>query len=84
MADINMPNRNVGMALDFSKILELQEIKKLYDEQQERHRGELDERDTEIARLREDLSRYLDRETADGGEIQQLREENERMGRQVQ
>jgi twitching motility protein PilT len=70
---------------DFSKIVELQEIKKLYDEVQERHRAEMVERDEEIARLRHDLELA----SAPGGavadsELEQLRAENERLGRQTQ
>ena len=37
---------------DFSKIIELQEIRKAYEEQQERHGTELAEREQEIARLK--------------------------------
>ncbi len=69
---------------DFSKILELQEIKKLYDELQDRHRSDLAERDAEIERLRAAI------ETADADRaghdsvVDQMRAENERIGRQVQ
>src|SRR4029453_6053794 len=41
---------------DFSKILELQEIKKLYDELSERNRQDISDRDDEIRRLREALA----------------------------
>src|SRR6185295_11541742 len=40
---------------DFSKIRELQEIKRLYDELQERVGGDLSEKDAEIARLRAEV-----------------------------
>ena len=40
---------------DFSKIVELQEIKRLYDESQERHRQELDDRDRTLEQLHEQL-----------------------------
>jgi twitching motility protein PilT len=69
---------------DFSKIVELQEIKKLYDEQQERHSADLAERNDEIARLRAELSRVANQETAVDGELMRLREENDRISRQVQ
>jgi twitching motility protein PilT len=69
---------------DFSKILELQEIKRLYDEQQERHSAELAERDQEISHLREDLARVAERESEGNGESDQLNEENERLNRQIQ
>ena len=40
---------------DFSKIVELQEIKRLYDEAQERHRHELEDRERAVEQLREEL-----------------------------
>ena len=67
---------------DFSKILELQEIKKLYDELQERQGEGVREREEEIARLRAELaSRDASAFTA---EVEQLRVENERLGKQLQ
>ena len=65
---------------DFSKVLELQEIKKAYEEIQERHSMELAERDAEISRLKEQLSREIDVPQSDGGE---LAEENQRLGKQL-
>jgi twitching motility protein PilT len=67
---------------DFSKILELQEIKKLYDELQERHRQDVKERDDEIQRLKSEHSRMEARET--GAEAEALRAEVERLGKQAQ
>ena len=67
---------------DFSKILELQEIKKLYDESQERHRQELAERDEEIARLREEAHRFEPPVALDESEA--LRAEVDRLGKQAQ
>jgi twitching motility protein PilT len=69
---------------DFSKILELQEIKRLYDEQHERHASELAERDDEITRLREDLAQLTQQESEGNGEVDKLNEENERLNRQIQ
>jgi twitching motility protein PilT len=69
---------------DFSKILELQEIKKLYDELQESHSSELREKDEEIARLRDELTQRMAQESAGNGESDHLQEENERLGRQIQ
>lgn len=69
---------------DFSKILELQEIKKLYDEAQDRHAGDLAERDAEIARLRAELSSRDDGRASAGNEADALRAENERLTRQGQ
>jgi twitching motility protein PilT len=67
---------------DFSKILELQEIKKLYDELQERQGADVKERDEEIARLRDELSRR--NPNAANDEMDHLRSENERLGKQLQ
>jgi twitching motility protein PilT len=68
---------------DFSKILELQEIKRLYDEQQERHASELAERNEEISRLKEELTQLANRESEGNGESERLNEENERLNRQI-
>jgi twitching motility protein PilT len=67
---------------DFSKILELQEIKKLYDELQERHRQDIKDRDEEIQRLKAEQLRYAARDL--GGETESLRSEVERLGKQAQ
>jgi twitching motility protein PilT len=69
---------------DFSKIVELQEIKRLYDEVQEHHAAELAERDDEIARLRAEAMQHTEQETEEDGEVARLREENERLTRQLQ
>jgi twitching motility protein PilT len=67
---------------DFSKILELQEIKKLYDELQERHTQDLKDRDEEIERLRAEQQRFDPREA--GAETDTLRGEVERLTKQAQ
>jgi hypothetical protein len=69
---------------DFSKILELQEIKQRYDEQNERHSGELAERDAEIARLKEMASQQTVSAQVDDGQVEQLQQEKERLAKQVQ
>ena len=69
---------------DFSRIVELQEIKKLYDEVQERHQGDLAERDSEIDRLRAELHGRDAASAAGDGALEKLRGENERLARQVQ
>ena len=67
---------------DFSKIVELQEIKKLYDEVEERHRAELRERDEDVRRLQEELTAL---QASHGpGPVEELRTENERLAKQVQ
>jgi twitching motility protein PilT len=67
---------------DYSKIIELQEIKKLYDEQHERHATELSERDRELAQLRSELERQS-QELASGGELEKMRAEADRLTRQL-
>jgi len=69
---------------DFSKIMELQEIRRLYEEQQERVSSDLSEKDQEIARLQEDLAQERDQTSEGNGESDLLREENARLGRQIQ
>jgi len=69
---------------DFSRIVELQEIKKLYDEVQERHSGDLAERDAEIERLRAELQDRDATAAVGDGALDTLRGENERLARQVQ
>ncbi len=67
---------------DFSKIVELQEIKKLYDDLQERFHRELAERDDEIARLRED--QLQSGPPASQSETEALRSEVDRLNKQAQ
>jgi predicted DNA binding CopG/RHH family protein len=67
---------------DFSKILELQEIKKLYDELQERQGQDVRERDEEISRLRSELSRI--EESGPAHELEHMRVENDRLAKQLQ
>ena len=83
-ADARTDEEGDGMAQplsDFSKIQELQEIKKLYDEMQERVRQDLQDKDLEIERLREALSDREGRPAAPDEAA--LRAENERLGRQI-
>ncbi len=68
---------------DFSKIEELQQIKKLYDELQEKMGSELNERDEEIRRLNDqvtELTAAPDRR----GKTGDLQEENDRLNHQIQ
>jgi twitching motility protein PilT len=71
-------------ASDYSNILELQEIKKLHDDAQERHRTEIAERDEEIVRLRDELGRRSAQDVGASQAVEQLRQENERIARQIQ
>jgi twitching motility protein PilT len=69
---------------DYSKIVELQEIKKLYDEQEERHKAVLAEHESELERLRVELEQHASAESGSGGEMEQLTAENERLTRQIE
>jgi twitching motility protein PilT len=68
---------------DFSKIRELQEIKRLYDELQERVGGDIGEKDAEIERLRAEIAAQAPAAMGNDAEIDRLRGENERLQRQV-
>jgi len=68
---------------DFSKILELQEIKRLYEEVQERHAHELSEREEAIEQLRAELDQAATQTGVEDGQSTQLRQENERLQAQV-
>ena len=75
---------------DYSKILELQEIKKAYDELQDTHRNQMAERDAELERLRLELNEAsgagMGQQAAavDDGEVSELRAENDRYKKQLQ
>ena len=68
---------------DFSKILELQEVKTLYDELQERHTSEVNEREMEIVRLRAQIASQ-EPTAEEEAEVARLRTENQRLGEQIQ
>jgi peptidoglycan hydrolase CwlO-like protein len=68
---------------DFSKILELQEIKQSYDELQERHRTEIAERDAELEHLRSQVDLLGNERAGDDAEAELLRQENERLAQQI-
>jgi predicted nuclease with TOPRIM domain len=68
---------------DFSKILELQEVKTLYDELQERHTNEINEREMEIARLRAEMASQ-EPTAEENAEVARLRAENTSLGKQIQ
>jgi twitching motility protein PilT len=71
---------------DYSKIEELQEIKSLYDELQEKMRAELADRDEQIENLRTELSMATGNgsETNRGGDAGRLQGENDRLNSQMQ
>ena len=67
---------------DFSKILELAEVKKHYDELQVRHGEELADRDRRIAELVTQLNQLPDKSPGDD-RASQLASENERLTEQI-
>jgi twitching motility protein PilT len=65
---------------DFSKILQLQEVKKHYDDLQARHAEEVGSRDREIAQLRSQVQQLSGQREEELGD---LRRENERLTDQI-
>jgi peptidoglycan hydrolase CwlO-like protein len=68
---------------DFSKIVELQEIKKLYDEARDRHGRELAEKDENIQQLEEDLKIKTDEISHLSSQIQAANQDREKLKQQV-
>jgi len=68
---------------DFSMILELQEVKKHYDDLQERHSAELHERDNEITQLRSKLAELQNAQSRGGSESERFAQETERLNKQL-
>ncbi len=68
---------------DFSKILELQEVKKHYDDLQERHTTELTERDNEITGLRSKVAELQLAQSSGGSESERFTQETERLNKQL-
>jgi twitching motility protein PilT len=84
-AENRVPEEGETMAeplSDFSKILELQEIKRLYDELQDKFRQEIGDRDGEINRLRAEISQMAP-PPAPGAEMDAVRSENDRLTKQL-
>jgi twitching motility protein PilT len=68
---------------DFSKIVELQEIKKLYDEAKDRHGRELSEKDEAIQQLEEDLKTRNDEVSNLSTQLQVANQDREKLKQQV-
>jgi twitching motility protein PilT len=68
---------------DFSKIVELQEIKKLYDEARDRHGRELAEKDESIQHLEEDLKSRRDELANLSGQLNLANQEREKLKQQL-
>jgi twitching motility protein PilT len=71
---------------DFSAILELQEIKRLYDELQDRHRSELSDRDGRLEELSAELDELRDRtgSLTQTSSSDPLKDENDRLTHQME
>lgn len=69
---------------DYSKIQELLEIRRLYEEMQERHQSELDEANSRVEYLETELRSRADATSASGERVHELEEEAERLRRSLQ
>jgi twitching motility protein PilT len=84
-------DKNMPSYADFSQITELMDIKKLYEEQEEKFRLRIMEKDQEIENLRQDMDWKI-KEAQEGGgsspeveqELARLRAENERLRQEAQ
>jgi twitching motility protein PilT len=70
-------------AADFSKILELREIKHLYEEAQDRHRQEMADRDETIQRLVEQVRTHEGADASATSQDRALREERDKLAQQL-
>lgn len=68
---------------DFSKILELQEIKKVYEESREKHGRELGEKDEQIHHLEDDIRTRVEEINQLKANIQALMQDREKMKQQI-
>ena len=62
---------------DYSKIQELLEIRRLYEEMQERHQSELDEANSRVEYLESELRSRANATSASGERVHELEEEGE-------
>src|SRR5262249_40269981 len=76
-------NAMADSAADFSKILELREIKRLYEESQERHRQEMADRDDTIQRLVEQVRTHEGGAAGASSQEKALREERDKLAQQL-
>jgi twitching motility protein PilT len=70
-------------AADFSKILELREIRRLYEESQDRHRQDMADKDDTIQRLIERLRTQDSAEAGTSSQERALREERDKLAQQL-
>lgn len=68
---------------DFSKIVELQEIKKLYQEQDEKHKSEMIAKEEQIVQLQDELDRTIRQQSGPIAELEKIREERDHLKQQI-
>jgi twitching motility protein PilT len=69
---------------DFSKIVELQEIKKLYQEQEEKHKSEMLTKEEQMAQLRDELEQTIQQQSGPLAEFEKIREERDHLRQQIE
>ncbi len=69
---------------DFSKIAELQEIKKLYQEQEEKHKSEMLAKEEQITQLRDELEQTIQQQSGPLAEFEKIREERDHLRQQIE
>src|SRR5262249_16715993 len=77
--DIDMADSHA----DFSKILELREIRKLYDEVQERYRQEMADKDSYIANLHAQIATMDNSEAEGSASMRTVKEERDKLAQQL-
>ncbi len=69
---------------DFAEIQELMGVKKAYEEQEEKYRLRLGEKDEQIAQLEDDLAALRRQMTDEGGTLQAARTETEKLRKEIE
>lgn len=69
---------------DFAEIQELMGIKKAYEEQEEKYRLRLTEKDEQIAQLEDDLGAIRQQMADEGGSLQAVRTESEKLRKEIE
>ena len=69
---------------DFAEIQELMGIKRMYEEQEEKFRMRLAEKEEAMARMEEDLAEFRRRQSEEGAAVKELKAENDRLRRDME
>ena len=69
---------------DFAEIQELMGIKKAYEEQEEKYRLRLTEKDEQIAQLEDDLGALRQQMADEGGSLQTVRVESDKLRKEIE